>query len=160
MWSEMRKLGKGSLTCADRRLYCYAEADGTAALVEATPKGWTETGRFRIPRSSEARQGGVWTHPVVANGRLFLRDEDRIFVYDVKAGEERAPAAAGSARILDFEVPGPGIAARVRSFVAVASAASEQTYYLLLGAFVVIVVLLGVLAVRDKRRRRARKAAS
>src|SRR5262249_19519376 len=65
-WAS-KKLGKGSVTCAGGMLYCYAEGDGTACLVGASPDGWKEHGRFKIPRTSKQnRQGLIWTHPVVA----------------------------------------------------------------------------------------------
>ena len=85
-WQEKRALGAGSLTYADGRLYCYAENDGTAALVEASPGGWKETGRFRIPASSAQRKpsGKIWTPPVVAGGRLYLRDQELLFAFDLK----------------------------------------------------------------------------
>jgi outer membrane protein assembly factor BamB len=86
-WREERKLGKGSLTFADGHLYCYTERDGTVGLVEATPEGFKEDGRLSIPRETTLRKqkGGIWTHPVVANGRLFLRDQDLVFCYDLKS---------------------------------------------------------------------------
>jgi outer membrane protein assembly factor BamB len=88
VWSERRPLGKGSLTYADGRLYCYTEDDGTAALVEASPEGWKEHGRFTIPRhTSASRKGGkIWTHPVVAGGRLYLRDQELLFCFNIKGG--------------------------------------------------------------------------
>jgi len=49
-------------------------------LVEATPTGYVERGRFKI----EAGSLETWTHPVVAGGRLYLRDQDTIYAYDVK----------------------------------------------------------------------------
>jgi outer membrane protein assembly factor BamB len=81
-----QKLGKGSLTCADGMLYLYAEKDGTCALIEASPAGWKEHGRFKLPRRSQLdrQRSQVWTHPVVANGRLYLRDLDLIFAFDVR----------------------------------------------------------------------------
>lgn len=87
VWSEKRKLGKGSVTCAGGKLYCYAEDDGTAALVDAKPTKWTETGRVKIPQESKRRapSGKIWTHPVVANGQLYLRDQELLFCYDVRA---------------------------------------------------------------------------
>jgi outer membrane protein assembly factor BamB len=87
MWAERRKLGKGSLTYADGHLYCYSEGDGTVVLIEATPAGWHETGRFTIPvQTSQSRKSGqIWTHPVVANGRLYLRDQDLIYCYEISA---------------------------------------------------------------------------
>jgi outer membrane protein assembly factor BamB len=87
VWNEKDKLGKGSLTCADGHLYCYSEGDGTVVLIEATPDGWKESGRFTLPEKSKIRKSGgtkFWTHPVVANGKLYLRDQDLLFCYDVK----------------------------------------------------------------------------
>jgi hypothetical protein len=68
-------------------LYCYGEDDGIAVLVEASPQGWKEKGRFEIPQKTSHRSvnGKVWTHPVVANGKLYLRDQDLLFCYDVRA---------------------------------------------------------------------------
>jgi outer membrane protein assembly factor BamB len=88
VWSERNKLGKGSVTCADGMLYCYSERDGTVVLIEASPKGWIEHGRFTIPAKTKLprKRGQIWTHPVVANGKLYLRDQDLIFCYDVKNG--------------------------------------------------------------------------
>jgi outer membrane protein assembly factor BamB len=86
VWEEKGKLGKGCLTYADGNLYCYSERDGTVVLAEATPKGWKENGRFKIPKETELnrKKGQIWTHPVVANGRLYLRDQDLIFCFDVR----------------------------------------------------------------------------
>ena len=77
-WRD-RSVGKGSLVYADGRLYCFSE-NGVMGLVEATPTGYVERGRFRI------QQGELptWTHPVVAGGRLYLRDQDTIYAYDVR----------------------------------------------------------------------------
>jgi outer membrane protein assembly factor BamB len=92
VWAEKRKLGRGSLTCADGRLYCYTEDGGTAALVEASPAGWKEIGRFALPRESKLHKpnGKIWTHPVVANGRLYLRDQELLFCFDVRDGARGA----------------------------------------------------------------------
>jgi outer membrane protein assembly factor BamB len=90
IWPEkdrINKLGKGCLTYADGHLYCFDEGKGTMALVEATPtEAWKEVGRFTIPKKSEKprKSGQIWTHPAVSNGRLYLRDQDLIFCYDVK----------------------------------------------------------------------------
>ena len=74
-----RSVGKGSLVYADGNLYCLSE-NGVVGLVEATPTGYVEKGRFRIPQDSLP----TWAHPVVAGGRLYLRDQDTIYAYDVK----------------------------------------------------------------------------
>ena len=82
VWQEKEKLGKGSLTCADGMLYLRLETgNGTVVLIEATPKGWVEKGRFDQPDRSDKNS---WTHPVVAGGRLYLRDQDVLLSYDVK----------------------------------------------------------------------------
>ncbi len=77
-WKD-RSVGKGSLVYADGNLYCLSE-NGVVGLVEATPAGYREKGRFRIPQDSLP----TWTHPVVAGGRLYLRDQDTIYAYDVR----------------------------------------------------------------------------
>ncbi|PYJ07950.1 MAG: polyvinylalcohol dehydrogenase [Verrucomicrobia bacterium] len=83
-WQNKGNLGKGSLTCADGQLYLRQEdKPGTVALVEASPAGYREHGRFDPPDHSEKN---IWPHPVVAGGRLYLRDEDVLLCYDVKPG--------------------------------------------------------------------------
>ena len=77
-WRD-RSVGKGSLVFADERLYLFSER-GVAALVEATPSGYREHGRFTLETGSLP----TWTHPVVANGRLLLRDQDTVYAYDVR----------------------------------------------------------------------------
>lgn len=86
VWAERNKLARGSVTYADGHLYCCAEKDGVVALVAASPKGWSEKGRCQLPRESSKRRpnGGLWTHPVVANGRLYLRDQELLFCYDLR----------------------------------------------------------------------------
>jgi outer membrane protein assembly factor BamB len=74
-----RSVGKGSLTCADGRLVVRSER-GTAALVEASPAAYRELGRFEPPERSGA---SAWTYPVVAGGRLYLRDQDLLQIYDL-----------------------------------------------------------------------------
>jgi len=78
-WRD-RSVGKGSLVYADGMLYLFSE-NGVVGLAEAAPAGYTEKGRFRIPQDSLP----TWAHPVVAGGRLYLRDQDTIYAYDVKA---------------------------------------------------------------------------
>jgi outer membrane protein assembly factor BamB len=88
VWAEKNALEKGSLTCAGGQLYCYGENTGTVVLADASPAGWKENGRFTIPENSKIRKSGgtkFWTHPVVANGRLYVRDQDLLFCYDVKS---------------------------------------------------------------------------
>ncbi len=77
---QNRSVGKGSLCFADGHLYVMSE-NGVVGLVEATPAGYHEKSRFNLPDRSDSPS---WTHPVVANGRLYLRDQGNLFCYDVK----------------------------------------------------------------------------
>ena len=77
---QTRDVGKGSLTFADGHLYVRAES-GPMYLVEATPQGHTIKGQLRQPQRSGKP---AWSHPVVAEGKLFLRDQDMLFCYDLK----------------------------------------------------------------------------
>jgi len=88
IWSEKNALGKGAVSCADGMLYCLEENSGTVVLVEASAAGWKEHGRFKLEPQTTIRdpEGRIWTHPVIANGKLYLRDQDLIFCYDVKKG--------------------------------------------------------------------------
>jgi outer membrane protein assembly factor BamB len=78
-WSD-RSVGKGSVIYADGHLYARGEA-GPIALVEAVPTGYVEKGRFETPDRSREN---AWAHPVITGGRLYLRDQDVLFCYDVK----------------------------------------------------------------------------
>jgi outer membrane protein assembly factor BamB len=86
MWKS-GKLGKGSIAYADGHLYCRSEAgrgaDCTIALIEATPTGWKETGRFNQPDHRGADNS--WPQPVISNGKLFIRDQDVLLCYNIKA---------------------------------------------------------------------------
>jgi len=85
VWSD-RSFGKGAIAYADGMLYCLEEGSGTMVLVEASPKGWKEPGRFKLDPQTKVRspQGRIWTHPVISNGKLYLRDQDLIYCYDIK----------------------------------------------------------------------------
>jgi outer membrane protein assembly factor BamB len=80
------KPGKGSITYADGHIWCYDEKTGTVHVAEASPKGWKDTGKIKLPKQSTIRssRGSIWTHPVIANGKLYLRDQDLLFCFDVK----------------------------------------------------------------------------
>ena len=78
-WKD-RSVGKGSLVYADGNLYAFSE-NGVVGLIQATATGYVEKGRFRIQQDSLP----TWTHPVIAGGRLYIRDQNTIYAYDVKA---------------------------------------------------------------------------
>jgi len=79
VWRD-RSVGKGAVTYADGHLYILSE-NNVVGLVEATPAGYREKGRFTI-----ADQGWPsWAHPVVAGGRLYIRNQGTLTSYDVRA---------------------------------------------------------------------------
>jgi outer membrane protein assembly factor BamB len=82
VWSNP-SIGKGSVTFADGNLILHSEKpkEGLIALVEATPDGYKEKGRFSQP---DATKRNTWAYPVVANGRLYVRDSEGLSAYDVK----------------------------------------------------------------------------
>jgi len=80
VWSD-RSVGKGATTYADGHIIVRGQ-DGTVALIEAKPDGYKERGRFKQPDRSSVT---AWAYPVVFGGKLYLRDEDHLFCYDVKA---------------------------------------------------------------------------
>ena len=84
VWTS-KNLGKGAVHFADGMLICLEEGSGTVALIDASPKGWTEHGRFKLAPQTTKRnpKGKVWTHPVVLNGKLYLRDQELLACYDV-----------------------------------------------------------------------------
>jgi outer membrane protein assembly factor BamB len=84
LWRD-RQAPKGSLALADGRLYLRSE-EGEMLLVEPNREQFVERGRFEQPDRSESP---AWTHPVIANGKLYVRDQDVLFCYDVKADSRR-----------------------------------------------------------------------
>ena len=80
VWSEKKKVGKGSLTVANGMLYLRSEAEGTVALIRATPDGYQEAGKFTQPDIGKPK---TWPHPVVSGKTLYLRDQDMLLCYDV-----------------------------------------------------------------------------
>ena len=79
MWRD-RSVGKGSVMFADGHLYLQGE-NNLVGLAEATPSGYKEKGRFPI-----ADKGlPSWAHPVVSDGKLYVRNQDTLTVYNIKA---------------------------------------------------------------------------
>jgi hypothetical protein len=78
-WRD-RSVGKGSLVFADQRLYLFSE-NGTVGLAVANSGEYVERGRFQLKTGNLP----TWSHPVVSGGKLFLRDQDTLYAYDVAA---------------------------------------------------------------------------
>lgn len=81
-WGPERNDGNGSaaVAFADGRLY-FRYQNGKVILIEASPAGYKEAGSFEIPGVEHPS----WPHPVIAGGRLYLREQDTLYAYDVKA---------------------------------------------------------------------------
>ncbi len=81
-WAKRGSGGNSaSLVAADGRLYVRF-ANGIMALAKASPEDYVEVGSFKVPGSGERPS---WSHPVIANGKLYLREQDIINCYDIKA---------------------------------------------------------------------------
>lgn len=81
-WKEKDALGKGTISYADGRFYLRDEKKGTIVLIEASKEAWKEKGRFEQPDRSGKN---AWPHLVIAGGKLYVRDQDLLLCYDVKA---------------------------------------------------------------------------
>ena len=83
-WNQRRDgrhAPKGSVAFADGRLY-YRTEEGPMLLIELSPEAYLERGRFEQPDRSDKP---AWAHPVIANGKLYLRDQDVLLAYDIAA---------------------------------------------------------------------------
>lgn len=78
-----RGVGRGSLVAADGMLFLLSEKRNVG-LAPATPEGLNLAGKFDMPSGGE---GPSWAHPVVCGGRLYLRHDDALCAYDVRAGK-------------------------------------------------------------------------
>ena len=79
--SDKRRVTKGSVAFADGRIY-YRTEEGPIVLIEPSRKEYLERGRFNQPERTDKP---AWAHPVIANGKLYIRDQDTLFCYDIKA---------------------------------------------------------------------------
>ena len=86
VWREKEALGKGAISYADGMFYLLEEGTGNVVLIEANSKGWSEKGRFKLDPQTQQRspKGKIWVHPVIVNGKMYLRDQEYFICYDVK----------------------------------------------------------------------------
>jgi outer membrane protein assembly factor BamB len=84
-WEE-RAIGPSSWLVADGRLYLHAEK-GEVALLEPTPEAYREKGRFTPPDGPTRlnQMEKAWAYPVIADGRLYIRDQSSLWAYDIRA---------------------------------------------------------------------------
>ena len=78
---EAPNLVKGSVLYADNRLYALCE-DGWMLLLQPGESQFDVRGRFRL---AEAKSRDAWAHPVIHDGRMYLRYHDTLRCYDVRA---------------------------------------------------------------------------
>ena len=81
MWAPVRNAGTGSaaVIAADGKLY-FRYQNGMVVLIDATPAGYKESGSFQIPNPFHLS----WPHPVIAGGRLYLREQDNLYCYNIQ----------------------------------------------------------------------------
>ena len=86
-WSSGRagNLGKGAILAVNEKLILLEEHSGTMVVIDASPDGWKEHGRIELPERTQisSRNDMVWTHPVIANGKLYVRDQDLLFAFQL-----------------------------------------------------------------------------
>jgi outer membrane protein assembly factor BamB len=75
-----KELGGGPVIYADGLFYCYAEKDGEMAIAEGNPEKFTIISKFKVPLGTAQH----WAHPVIADGKLYLRHNEALMVYDLK----------------------------------------------------------------------------
>ncbi len=76
-----RSAGKGAVLYIGEQRFILRTESGPVALIEASPDGLKELSQFKQPHRSDHR---AWPHPVIANGKLYLRDQDVLLCYDVR----------------------------------------------------------------------------
>ena len=88
---EQQEARKGLRHVCGRLSLHLRRDQGRCSARESRPEGLIELGRFTIPREEPVppgvQQWGIWTHPVIANGKLYLREYEWLFCYDVAAKE-------------------------------------------------------------------------
>ena len=85
--SRTKDIKKGSLTFADGKFYYLERSSGKVHLIEPQGKNVKVISTFTLPNKSKKRapRGKIWVHPVVSNGKLYLRDQEIITCFDIKA---------------------------------------------------------------------------
>ncbi len=89
VWKKRDKeAGKGAVLAVNDRLLLLSERGGLLTIIDASPDGWKEYGRMEFPERTQIKtiDNMIWAHPVIANGKLYLRDHDLLFCYEL--GEE------------------------------------------------------------------------
>jgi len=78
--SDKRRVRKGSVAVADGRI-CYRTEEGDLIMIEPSRTEYLERGRFVQPDRTKLP---AWSHPVIANGKMYVRDQDELYCYNLK----------------------------------------------------------------------------
>jgi outer membrane protein assembly factor BamB len=81
-WQD-RSVGAASVLAAEGRLYVNGDT-GDVALVEISPEAYREKGRFTLPEQPDRGRSKAWAYPVIADGKLYIRDLGSLWCYDVQ----------------------------------------------------------------------------
>ena len=76
---QVADLEGGSLIYADGRFYCLTQR-GLMTLQKLTPDGFQTVGSFQVGEGKD-----IWAHPVICNGRLYLRVQEQLLCYDIRS---------------------------------------------------------------------------
>ncbi len=77
---QAKGVGKGSVMSADGMIYCYSE-EGIVGLIKPSSKSCQVVSTFKVTKGD----GQHWAHPVISDGRLYIRHGDALMAYDIKA---------------------------------------------------------------------------
>ena len=77
--------GSAAVAYADGRVYVRYEK-GTMLLVDPSPDGLKVVSSFKLPPANHPKYQQSWPHPVVANGKLYVRDQNVMYAYDIRGG--------------------------------------------------------------------------
>jgi len=77
---DMPWINKGSIIAADNKFYCFEEKSGTVALVKPNPMKFEVVSSFKVSKGS----GMYWAHPMINDGKLFIRHGTFLMVYNIK----------------------------------------------------------------------------
>jgi outer membrane protein assembly factor BamB len=77
---ETNWINKGSIIFADNKFYCFEEKSGNVALVKPNPNKFELVSSFKVNKGS----GMYWAHPMINDGKLFIRHGTFLLVYNIK----------------------------------------------------------------------------
>ena len=74
----LTEMGSAAIVVADGKLY-FRYQDGTMALISLTKDKYNLISKFKLP----THNGESWPHPVIAGGKLFIRDQDELVCFKI-----------------------------------------------------------------------------